>query len=375
MHIIIQITIILLASVLATLISKRIGIPAVVGQLLVGIIIGPAMLGLVHQNQVLHVLSEIGVILLMFLAGLEANFDLLKKYLKPSLLVAITGVIVPMALFYFLTRLFGFQINTAIFYGLVFAATSISITVEVLQEYNRVKTDTGAIILGAAVADDVLAVLLLSVFIATNGSSSNIGLQIIIQLLFFVFLFICMKYLVPALFKLIEKVHFFEKYTILAILICFSLSILADKVGMSSIIGSFFAGLAIGQTSFVDKVEHKISLLSYTFFIPIFFASIALPLKFDGMMSHLHTILIFTALAVLSKLIPGYFVGRDFNFSKLESLTIGGGMVSRGEMALIIVQVGLAAKIISSTTYSELVIVVILSTIIAPFILKYSFKD
>ncbi|HFE9204242.1 TPA: cation:proton antiporter, partial [Streptococcus agalactiae] len=110
MHIIIQITIILLASVLATLISKRIGIPAVVGQLLVGIIIGPAMLGLVHQNQVLHVLSEIGVILLMFLAGLEANFDLLKKYLKPSLLVAITGVIVPMALFYFLTRLFGFQI-------------------------------------------------------------------------------------------------------------------------------------------------------------------------------------------------------------------------------------------------------------------------
>lgn len=364
MHIIIQITIILLASVLATLISKRIGIPAVVGQLLVGIIIGPAMLGLVHQNQVLHVLSEIGVILLMFLAGLEANFDLLKKYLKPSLLVAITGVIVPMALFYFLTRLFGFQINTAIFYGLVFAATSISITVEVLQEYNRVKTDTGAIILGAAVADDVLAVLLLSVFIATNGSSSNIGLQIIIQLLFFVFLFICMKYLVPALFKLIEKVHFFEKYTILAILICFSLSILAD-----------FAGLAIGQTSFVDKVEHKISLLSYTFFIPIFFASIALPLKFDGMMSHLHTILIFTALAVLSKLIPGYFVGRGFNFSKLESLTIGGGMVSRGEMALIIVQVGLAAKIISSTTYSELVIVVILSTIIAPFILKYSFKD
>ncbi|HEO7029883.1 cation:proton antiporter, partial [Streptococcus agalactiae] len=184
-----------------------------------------------------------------------------------------------------------------------------------------------------------------------------------------------MKYLVPALFKLIEKVHFFEKYTILAILICFSLSILADKVGMSSIIGSFFAGLAIGQTSFVDKVEHKISLLSYTFFIPIFFASIALPLKFDGMMSHLHTILIFTALAVLSKLIPGYFVGRGFNFSKLESLTIGGGMVSRGEMALIIVQVGLAAKIISSTTYSELVIVVILSTIIAPFILKYSFKD
>lgn len=137
----------------------------------------------------------------------------------------------------------------------------------------------------------------------------------------------------------------------------------------------FFAGLAIGQTSFVDKVEHKISLLSYTFFIPIFFASIALPLKFDGMMSHLHTILIFTALAVLSKLIPGYFVGRGFNFSKLESLTIGGGMVSRGEMALIIVQVGLAAKIISSTTYSELVIVVILSTIIAPFILKYSFKD
>ncbi|MGT2843719.1 cation:proton antiporter [Streptococcus hongkongensis] len=373
-----HITIILVASLLAVQFSNRIGIPAVVGQLLVGILIGPAVLNFVHQGELISFLSELGVILLMFLAGMEANLGLLKKYLKPSLIVAISGVVIPVAAFYLITLAMGYQINTAIFYGIVFAATSVSITVEVLQEYNKVKTNTGAVILGAAVADDIIAVLLLSFFISrsksSGGSSSQLIFEVLAQLLFLLFLIALVKYIVPTLFALVNKFDDFEKNTFLALLLCFGTALLAHSVGMSAVIGSFFAGLAIGQTKYATAIEHEISIFAYIFFIPIFFASIALPLKLDGIFNNLPMITLFTVLAVATKLIPGYLVGRSFKFSKMDSLTIGGGMVSRGEMALIIVQIGLADKLISSHTYSELVIVVILSTIIAPFILKQSFK-
>ncbi|PNY21310.1 High-affinity Na(+)/H(+) antiporter NhaS3 [Streptococcus parauberis] len=373
-----HITIILFASLLATQFSGRIGIPAVVGQLLVGILIGPAVLNLVHQGELIHFLSELGVILLMFLAGMEANLELLKRYLKPSLVVAICGVIIPVAAFYLVTLAMGYQAHTAIFYGIVFAATSVSITVEVLQEYNKVKTNTGAVILGAAVADDIIAVLLLSFFISSSksdsGSSNQLIFEVLGQLAFLLFLIALVKYIVPAIFKFVNKFDNFEKNTFLALLLCFTTALLANSVGMSAVIGSFFAGLAIGQTKYATEIEHETSIFAYIFFIPIFFASIALPLKLDGIISNLPIIVLFTVLAVATKLIPCYMVGRSFKFSKIDALIIGGGMVSRGEMALIIVQIGLADKLISSHTYSELVIVVILSTIIAPFILKQSFK-
>ncbi|CAM4075782.1 cation:proton antiporter [Streptococcus penaeicida] len=372
-----QITIILISSFLAIEASKKLAIPAVVGQLLVGIIIGPSLLNLVHQGHIIHFLAELGVILLMFLAGLEADLALLKKYLKPSLAVAITGVVIPVGLFYMVTKLMGYDVNTAMFYGIVFAATSVSITVEVLQEYKRVQTKVGAVILGAAVADDIIAVLLLSFFVATNkgsGSNSNLLFQMIGQLLFLLFLIALVKYIVPAIYRLTFKIDQFEKDSFLALLICFSMALLATTVGMSAVIGSFFAGLAIGQTHKGEEIMHEISELSYMFFIPIFFASIALPLKFDGLFANLGIIIFFTILAVISKLLPGYLVAKGFNFSKMDSLTVGAGMVSRGEMALIIVQIGLAEKLITSQVYSTLVIVIILSTVIAPFILKKSFK-
>ncbi|MGT2833088.1 cation:proton antiporter [Streptococcus halotolerans] len=375
MHALLEIVIILVASLLAGAVSSRLNIPAVVGQLLIGIVIGPPILGLVHNGEILHFLSELGVILLMFMAGLEADFSLLKKYLKPSLLVAITGVIVPLFVFYFLTQVMQFNVSQSIFYGLVFAATSISITVEVLQEYDKVSTDVGAIIIGAAVADDIIAVLLLSFFVSSLGSTENISLQLVAQLLFFVFLWLAIKVLIPWMIKRLEVLASKNLMFYVALIICFSLSWLADQVGLSSIIGSFFAGLAIGQTKQGHSVMRRVTSFGYSFFIPIFFASIAFPLRFTGLLEHLPMIIGFTILVVLTKLIPGYFVGRSFKFPKMESLTIGGGMVSRGEMALIIIGVGQAAHIIGNRVYSELVIITIASTIIAPFILKYSFRS
>ncbi|EHJ55843.1 hypothetical protein HMPREF9318_00372 [Streptococcus urinalis FB127-CNA-2] len=239
------------------------------------------------------------------------------------------------------------------------------------------KSDTGAVILDAAVADDILAVLLLSFFVSSTsgGQNQNLLLEFGLQVLFFIFLYFLIKYLIPGIFRFVSKFDYFEKNSFLAVIICFSMAILADKVGMSAVIGSFFAGLGIGQLKIADKLTHEVAQFSYLFFIPIFFASIALPLQLDGMLKNLPLIVLFTVLAVLTKLIPSYLVARGFEFNRRNALTIGGGMVSRGEMALIIVQLGLSQSLISKATYSTLVIVVILTTLIAPFLLKITFKE
>lgn len=195
MNDILQLTIVLIASLIATLVSRRLKIPAVVGQMLVGILIAPSVLGLVHSGHVLEVMSEIGVILLMFLAGIESDLTVLKKNFKASMLVAVGGVIVPLIAFGLVAFGFGYGISTSFFYGIVFAATSVSITVEVLQEYGKLSTRAGSIILGAAVVDDILAVLILSIFTSfkNGGSGSHLFIQFLLELLFLPFYFLCIS--------------------------------------------------------------------------------------------------------------------------------------------------------------------------------------
>lgn len=373
MNDIFQITIILVASLIATIISRRINIPAVIGQMLVGILLAPAVLGWIHGGHTIDVMSEIGVILLMFLAGLEADLSLLRKYLKPSLIVAITGVFAPLIVFGLTAKFMGYNISTSSFYGIVFAATSVSITVEVLQEYGKLSSRAGNIILGAAVVDDILAVLVLSIFTSTKNASSNLTTQILLQILFVIFLIFVYK-IIPKLWKFVDKLPIPNKHTTVALLICLILSLTANAAGMSAVIGAFFAGLAIGQTNVAHKIEEYSSAIAYTIFIPIFFVSIALSVKFDSLLSNPLMIFSFTILAILTKFLPAYFTGKTFGLPNEENLLIGSGMVSRGEMALIIAQIGLTSHVIAENVYSELVIVIMLSTLIAPFLIKFSLR-
>lgn len=373
MNDIFQLTLILVASLVATLIARRIRIPAVVGQILIGIVLAPAALGWLHGGHTIEVLSEIGVILLMFLAGLESDLSVLKKNFKPALLVALAGVLVPLLVFWGVTAMMGYAFSTAIFYGIVFAATSVSITVEVLQEYGKLSTKAGSIILGAAVVDDILAVLALSIFTSTNSASGNLPQQFFMEFLFLVFLVLVHKS-IPKIWQFVEKLPIYAKNTTAALILCLVLSLLADAAGMSAVIGSFFAGLALSQTDVSHKIEEYSSAIAYVVFIPVFFVSIAISVTFESIFEQPFLILFFTLLAVLTKFIPAYFIGKSTGLSTSESALVGTGMVSRGEMALIIAQIGLASQVINSDIYSELVIVIILSTLIAPFLIKYSLK-
>lgn len=373
MNDIFQLTLILVASLVATLIARRIRIPAVVGQILIGIVLAPAALGWLQGGHTIEVLSEIGVILLMFLAGLESDLGVLKKNFKPALLVALAGVLVPLLVFWGLTTMMGYAFSTAIFYGIVFAATSVSITVEVLQEYGKLSTKAGSIILGAAVVDDILAVLALSIFTSTQSSSGNLPKQFFMEFLFLLFLVLVHKS-IPKVWRFVEKLPVYAKNTTAALILCLVLSLLADAAGMSAVIGSFFAGLALSQTDVSHKIEEYSSAIAYVVFIPVFFVSIAISVTFESIFEHPILILFFTLLAVLTKFIPAYFIGKSTGLTSSDSALVGTGMVSRGEMALIIAQIGLASQVINSDIYSELVIVIILSTLIAPFLIKLSLK-
>ncbi|WP_242359631.1 cation:proton antiporter [Lactococcus petauri] len=373
MNDIFQLTLILVASLVATLIARRIRIPAVVGQILIGIVLAPAALGWLQGGHTIEVLSEIGVILLMFLAGLESDLGVLKKNFKPALLVALAGVLVPLLVFWGVTTMMGYAFSTAIFYGIVFAATSVSITVEVLQEYGKLSTKAGSIILGAAVVDDILAVLALSIFTSTQSSSGNLPKQFFMEFLFLLFLVLVHKS-IPKVWRFVEKLPVYAKNTTAALILCLVLSLLADAAGMSAVIGSFFAGLALSQTDVSHKIEEYSSAIAYVVFIPVFFVSIAISVTFESIFEHPILILFFTLLAVLTKFIPAYFIGKSTGLTSLDSALVGTGMVSRGEMALIIAQIGLASQVINSDIYSELVIVIILSTLIAPFLIKLSLK-
>ncbi|WEV44742.1 cation:proton antiporter [Streptococcaceae bacterium ESL0687] len=387
MSLILQILIILSALFLASLLAKRWGLPVVVGQLLMALIIGP-LLGLVEESQTTDFLSEVGVILLMFLAGFEADLKLLKKYVKPSCLVALFGVLFPLVIFYTYARgIQGFDNQKALFLGLVFAATSVSITIEVLQEYKKMHTRFAAVILGAAVLDDILAVFSLSLLSpdSHSNSPSKIGFQILGQLLFICFLFLLSKYLLDLIFKVSKKIskktNLFASDTSLSLIICFFLAILAQSIGMSDVIGAFFAGLILGQKkeslyegSHHHMVENNISTMAQSFFIPIFLTSITLPLELSGLDQNILPIIVLTILALLSKIIPAYLAARIFKITRPESLIIGTGMVSRGEMALIIARVGLTGGMLSTDLYSQLVLVIIATTILAPLMLKFLFK-
>mgnify|MGYP001367547283 CR=1 FL=1 len=272
---------ILITTTLASHFSRRIGIPAVIGQLLIGVLLGSAGLHLVQTNELVHEFSEIGVILLMFLAGLESDLALLRKYFKPELLVAVFGVILPLVLGLGTGEASQVSFKESVFFGII-VATSVSISVEVLKELNVVNTKEGSTILGASVVDDILAVLILSLSIPffTGGATNETPLSLLLieQVLYFVLIFALVKWIAPYLIRLAEKLFANAAIIITSLVICLGMSYLADFVGLSSVIGAFFAGIAVSQTRVKQEVMHNVEAL----FIPVFFVSISLDVSFEN---------------------------------------------------------------------------------------------
>lgn len=358
---------ILITTTLAGVACKRVGIPAVIGQLLVGIVLGPAMLNIVHQDVFVHDFSEIGVIMLMFIAGMECELELLKKYAKPSVMVAILGIVLPVGFTMLIGQLFAFSWKEAFFLGLVLAATSVSISVEVLRELNVLSSKEGATILGASVVDDIVVVIILSVAVGMIGASTggNTEVSFIVKLieqgLFFIGIFFLVRFIAPYLLRLSQKMNIGSSVIIMSLIICLGMAYLADLVGLSSVVGAFFAGIAVGQTDAKTEIDFNIE-------------AIGLSVTFNTLGKDLPFILVMTIMAILTKLLGGAWGAKMVGFSNTSSLMVGAGMVSRGEMALIIAQIGYQSKLLSEAYYTSMIVVIILTTLVAPFLLKYFVK-
>lgn len=368
-----ELFVILLLTKIAAHYSVKLKMPSVIGELLVGIVIGPAMLNWIHPTTFINYFSELGVIVLMFIAGLEGDLKLLIKYWAPALTVATLGVIVPTGTAFLLCHnLFNFSVKASVFMGLVLSATSVSITIQVLKEMHRLNTRAGAIICGAAVADDIICVILLGIASSIYGTSQHesIWLMVLKMFLFFVIVLLIGKFIVPKFLSIFQDLNATESDTAGAMILCFGTAALAVMMGMSDVLGAYFAGLAISETDFEDHLEDKIEPIGYAVFIPVFFVSIGLQISFKGMQNDIIFIILLIITAILGKQIGCGLAAKMFHLSWTESNVVGAGMVFRGEMALVVANVALSSHLIDQNHYTAMILVTVITTLVAPLILK-----
>ena len=319
------------------------------------------------------------MIVIIFIAGLESDLSLLKKYLKPAMAVAVGGMALPIVVMGLASQVFGLQWFESLFIGVIFSATSVSISVAVLREFNQIDSKEGATVLGAAVADDIGGVLILSVLISLmNGkggeSSTSLPLIIMMQAIFFGGTYLLVRWLAPYLMHLSKRLLTTAAPAVMAMFLCLGMASLAVLVHLSGAVGAFFAGIAVANTKARHDIAEAFEPLGYAVFIPVFFVNVGLVMRLNHFLDSLVFIVVMTILACLTKLIGSGGGAMLMGFDRQSGYVIGSGMIARGEMALITAQIGYEAHLLSSKYYSDVITVVVLATVLAPFILKHALK-
>jgi len=388
---IIGVGILLFAAKIMAELFLRLKLPIVLGELIAGMVIGPFALGayivgsegvsLVHINNEIRILGEIGAIVILFMAGLEMTPKEFLKGGKASFTVGTLGVIVPFAAGLVVFQMFGFDALQSMLIATALTATSIAISVQVLSEFGKLKSTEARLIIGAAVVDDILAIAVLSVVISiANGPGgvesidiSDVTIKILQVLGFFAAMLLASVWVMP---KLITPRLWKAKGSVegIATASFFGAAALAGSIGLSPIVGAFAVGMALSTTKVFEKVEnyaHQIGLI----FAPLFFAIIGAQVDFRQVNTEiLYLSGIIIGIAIITKLLGCGLPAMMFLKSKSKGLKVGIGMISRGEVGLIVAGVGVASGILTSSVYSTIVIMVAVTTIITPIWLKIEYR-
>lgn len=378
-----DLALILISTKLFGLITKKVKMPQVVGALLAGVILGPAVLNVLSETEFIQKLAELGVIVLMFTAGLETDINQLKKTGKASFIIAVLGVIIPLAGGFFIASIFnkGNDVNTIlqnVFIGIILTATSVSITVETLKEIGKLSTRAGNAILVAAIIDDILGIIALTITTSLADPSINVIIVLAKIVMFFIFAGLSGYLFHWAFIKLDERYQRdLRRFVIIAFVFCLLLSFSAEEFfGVADITGAFIAGLVISDSNRSKYLNSRFETLSYMLLSPIFFASIGIKVQLTAMTK---TIFIFAILlllvAILSKVIGCGLGARLCKYSNREAIQIGTGMISRGEVALIVANKGIAMGLMLPEFLAPVVIVVVVTTIVTPILLKVVFNN
>jgi len=384
-----DLAIILLCTKLLGVTTTKVQMPQVVGALLAGLLLGPAMFGIISETNFLKTIAELGVIVLMFCAGLETDIKELKKSGKASLVIALLGVIVPIiggfAVAYFFNspgvidsdapcNLF---LQNA-FIGVILTATSVSITVETLKELGKLKTHSGNAILGAAIIDDILGIIALTIITSFADPSVKIAIVLLKILAFFVFsIIIGILFYKTYQYWMVHSDKTRHRHVIVAFAFCLVMSYVAEAwFGVADITGAYIAGLIISNIERSPYLQAKFDTLSYLLLSPVFFASIGLAVELPKMTP---VIIIFTLVliivAVLTKVLGCGIGAKICGYKPYQCKRIGVGMISRGEVALIVASKGAAVGLMCTAFMGPIVVVVIITTIITPILLKIVFKN
>lgn len=378
-RIFLDIAIILLFTKAFGLLTKKVHLPQVVGALVAGIALGPSLLGFVEFSDSIELLSEMGVIILLFNAGLETDINVMKKSLKNYVTIGIIEVSISLGLGYVFANLFGLNTMEAMFMGVLLTATSLGITVEALHEMGKLKSIAGLSILGIAVVDDILGIIILT-FALNIGSGvslspATIGMLFLKIILFFIFAFIMglvMKFIFEKIYALSGQKH---RLSILSLAFCFFMAYAAEAFGLADITGAYLAGLALSRISCSKYIEGKTNVLSYLLFSPIFFASIGLKTDLHQLTESVFVFaILFLVVAVISK-VAGNFIGSKITkYGTMDALLIGIGMISRGEVTLIMADKGVEVNLLSQNYFPAVILMVIGTTLITPLLLSWAFK-
>ena len=382
-----DLAIILLCTKALGLLTRRVQMPQVVGALLAGLLLGPAGVCILTETSFLQSVAEIGVVVLMFCAGMETDIKELKACGKASFIIALCGVLVPLAGGFATAYLFnrpGMIESDAsasiflqnIFIGVILTATSVSITVETLKELGKLKTRSGNAILGAAIIDDILGIVALTIVTSISDPSVKIGMVMLKIVGFFVFAavvgFIFYKLYKNWVDKANKEKH---RHTIVAFVFCLLMAYIAEDIfGVADITGAFIAGLIISNVQRSTYLETKFDTLSYLLLSPVFFASIGLKVELPKMSAAIVGFAVaLTIVAVLTKVVGCGFGAKICHYKNYQAKRIGIGMISRGEVALIVASKGAALGLLGSAFLGPIIIVVVITTIITPVFLKVVF--
>lgn len=377
-------------------VTYRLNQPAVLGELLAGVIIGPTILNMLggaaifaEGESVTHTLievAELGVLLLMFMAGMEVDPKSLLSVGKPALFAGVIGVAVPLVVITPVVTLFGYPIEKALFLGILFASMSTSITAQVMLELGVIRRREGLTLLGAALIDDAIVILLLSLFMAINpggvvaGAEARSIPEVLIRIVgFLVIGFLVSWYVIPYLLNRISLARISEGPLMFAFVVTLLLSVAAEYFGgIAAITGAFMAGLGVRRArhGVVEEIERGLHSINYAFIVPLFFVSIGLRANLRLLtLDLLPFALVITVLAIITKIVGAGGGTKLAGFDNTSSLRVGLGMISRGEVGLIIASIGVGYGILSAEVFTTVVFVVLVTTIITPPLVRWSFME
>ena len=378
-----NLAIIILTAKLFGLAARKCKAPQVVGEIIAGLLIGPCVLNLVHISDTISVFAEIGVVLLMFSTGLGTNLKELIKAGPIATLIACVGVAVPLAggtllysIFYGFAAVGSTEFYKALFIGTIMTATSVSITVAALQEMGHLKSFLGTTIVSAAVIDDVIGIVVLTCVLgAGSGTGTGLGKVLFNTVLFFATA-IGVGLIAHFAMKWLDKRNpHTQRITIMSMAFCFAMAYIAEEYfGIADITGAYIAGIVLCSMDDASYVERRVDISNYVLFAPVFFASIGLKTDISGLTPQILLFSVcFVIVALITKVIGCGLAAKICRFNWADSLKVGVGMMTRGEVALIVAQKGLDIGVVDPVYFTAVILLIVVSSVATPLVLKVLF--